>query len=224
MKQIDIKTWSRRDAFHFFKAYEYPQFNVCAQVPITETYRFLEKNRLSKFNAMLWLISNAANHVPQIRTRIRAEQVVAHDLTHPSFTVLTEDQSLAFCAVDYSTDLARFFEEVELGIARVKSSPTMADEPGRDDLIFVSCVPWINFTSISHPLKQGTTDSIPRISWGKFTPENNRVFMPVSLQLHHGLADGVHAGLFFEKLEDLLAHPHLIDWPIPEQSGLKATK
>ncbi len=213
MKHIDIESWSRREAFNFFKDYEYPQFNVCAQIPITETYEYLEKNNIAKFNAVLWLISSAANRVPQIRCRIRDNRVVEHSSTHPSFAVMTDNQSLAFCAVEYTTDLHRFFRETEKGIERIKLSPNMEDEPGRDDLIFVSCIPWINFTSISHPLKQGTTDSIPRISWGKFMRENNRVTMPVSLQLHHGLADGYHAGLFFEKLEALLAQPELIDWP-----------
>lgn len=213
---IDIETWPRRDAFNFFKDYEVPQFNVCAQIPVTNTYRFLDKNNLSKFNAMLWLISSAANHIPQIRCRIRDDKVVEHDVTHPSFTILTDDQSLAFCPVEYTIDLPCFFNAVEQGIEKSKRSPTMEDEPGRDDLLFVSCIPWINFTSITHPFKQGTTDSVPRISWGKFTQENGRVTMPVSLQLHHGLADGFHAGLFFEKLEDLLEHPQAIEWPIQE--------
>ncbi len=91
----------------------------------------------------------------------------------------------------------------------------MEDVPGEDDLLFVSCVPWINFTSITHPRKNDTTDFIPRISWGKFTHVDEKTFMPVSIQLHHGLADGYHVGLFFETLESMLSQPEMIDWPIP---------
>jgi len=214
MRFIDMENWPRLESFNFFKDYEYPQFNVCIQAEITSTFQYLEKNKVSKFNAMLWLISAAANHVPEIRQRIRNGRVVEHDRANPSFTVMTEEKILAFCPVKYREDISRFFKDVDAGISKIKSSPRMEDQPGKDNLLFVSCVPWINFTSISHPLKTDKTDSIPRISWGKFTQENGKVTMPVSLQLHHGLADGYHAGLFFEKLDALLDHPELIGWPI----------
>ena len=38
----------------------------------------------------------------------------------------------------------------------------------------------------------------PRITWGRFTEVHKRVIMPLSVQVHHGLADGYHVGRFFE--------------------------
>jgi chloramphenicol O-acetyltransferase type A len=83
-----------------------------------------------------------------------------------------------------------------------------------DDLLFVSCVPWIHFTSISHPIQSDKTDSIPRISWGKFSLTGDQVSLPISVQLHHGLADGFHVGLFFKKFEELIERPEETDWPL----------
>ncbi len=218
MKIIDMAQWPRKEAFELFSTYESPHFNVCVSLDITNTFGFLEEHRISKFNAMLWMISCAANSVAEIRCRIRENRVVEHDAVHPSFTFLNPDQSLSFCYADYSDDIAAFFQRVAQGIERVRAEPSLKDEPGKDDMIFVSCVPWINFTSISHPMKLGNQDSFPRISWGKFTPQgqgrDQRMTMPVSLQLHHGLADGYHAGLFFEKLESLLENPEALSWPV----------
>ena len=213
MKKINMEDWPRRESFEYFNSYVSPLFNVCAQPEITPTFDYIEERGLSKFTAVLWLISCAANSVPEIRLRIRGNEVVTHDIVHPSFAVMTEDKTLAFCAVSYTDDIPKFFNDVETGIARVKANPNLIDKPGADDLLFVSCVPWINFTSITHPVKNDWTDNIPRISWGKLTRENGKVTMPVSLQLHHGLADGYHAGLFFEKLEDLIARPEALSWP-----------
>ncbi len=198
MKQIDPKTWPRKESFTFFKTFENPLFNVCAQPEITHTYDFLESHGISKFNAMLWMLTHAANAVPQIRQRIRENQIVEHEKVHPSFTILTGDKTLAFCKVLYTSNVSSFFDDVEQGIAR------------------------INFTSITHPRKNDLTDFIPRISWGKFThtpagarQADKKTFMPVSIQLHHGLADGYHVGLFFEMLESMLSQPESISWPIP---------
>lgn len=216
MKRIDMETWPRLESFNFFKNYEYPQFNICAQLDITQAYQYLENHGISKYNATLWMISCAANAVTEIRYRIRKNSVVEHDRIDPSVTLLTEDHTLAFCSIEYTTDVFRFFSRVEQGIEQTKQTPKMADKPGIDNLIYVSCVPWVNFTAISHPMRIDNTDSIPRISWGKFTHTAGQVSMPVSLQLHHALADGYHAGLFFKKLEGLLDQPEAIDWPLPE--------
>lgn len=214
MKKIDLSTWSRQKTFDHFNSYEYPQFNVCAQLDITKTFEYLTAHNISKYNAVLWMVSHAANGVAEIRYRIRQGGVVEHDRVDPSFAVLTDEGNLAFCAVEYGREIREFFYRVEQGIAETKANPTMDDEPGVDNLLYISCIPWINFTSISHPLKVDSTDCIPRISWGKFTEKRGEVSMPVSLQLHHGLADGYHAGLFFEQMEKLLHDPEAIGWPI----------
>lgn len=145
---------------------------------------------------------------------MRGDQVVEHQQIDPSFTLLNEDKSLTFCNSVYSANPAAFFKNVDKSIAGVAHNPAAADKEANDGMIYASCLPWIDFTSISHPMKVDNTDCIPRISWGKFTCTNNRWFMPVSIQLHHGLADGYHVGLFFEKLEELLKTTDQLNWPL----------
>ena len=48
-------------------------------------------------------------------------------------------------------------------------------------------------------------DSNPRFSWGKFTEENGRVTLPVSLFINHALADGWHVTRFYRNLDRELA-------------------
>lgn len=43
MKTINPDTWDRKEAFTFFNSYETPLFNICANVTITNTHRYLEK-------------------------------------------------------------------------------------------------------------------------------------------------------------------------------------
>lgn len=214
MKMLDMETWNRRDTFNLYKKYEYPQFNICVQSSITKTFHYLQSHGISKYNAILWMLSCAANSVTEIRYRIRENNVVLHDRVDPAFTLLTEDKTLAFYTAAYTRNVALFFSRVDKGIEQTKSKPTLENKPGVDNLLYISCVPWINFNSISHPMRAGAADSIPRISWGKFTHTGSKVTMPVSLQLHHALADGYHAGLFFEKLDALLERPEDIDWPL----------
>ena len=69
---------------------------------------------------------------------------------------------------------------------------------------FVSCVPWLAYTQLKHPVT-GPEDTNPRFSWGKFTEMNGRVTMPVTVFVNHALADGLHIARFYENLDQELA-------------------
>ena len=207
MKTIDIENWPRKDLFHFYGGMDYPQYNICADVDLSGLSAYLKTNRLPAFNAILYVVCRAANSIDELRQRIRGDRVVEHDSVHPSFTVLTDDNLFGFCAVEYTEKTNVFLKRVGEGIEAAKSHPVLADEPGRDDFLFVSSLPWVRFTAISHPIHMHPVDSIPRISWGKYHSENGITKMPLSIQVHHALVDGYHVGQFFNRVQELFDQP-----------------
>ena len=72
-----------------------------------------------------------------------------------------------------------------------------------DDWIYLTCVPWLSFTGLTHPTN-GRDDCIPRIAWGKVERHGETWRMPVAIQVHHALVDGRHIGQFFAALEEWL--------------------
>jgi len=92
-------------------------------------------------------------------------------------------------------------------IAQVKEHPTLEDEPGRDDLLFMTALPWVSFTSFTHPMRLHPADSIPRFAWGKFFQEGQRLKIPLSVQGHHAVMDGIHMAKFYARVEDWLQDP-----------------
>lgn len=63
---------------------------------------------------------------------------------------------------------------------------------------------YMPFTSLSNARSFTWPDSCPKISIGKLMDENGKKSMPISVHVHHGLADGYHVGLFLEKLQQLM--------------------
>lgn len=48
----------------------------------------------------------------------------------------------------------------------------------------------------------GGDESNPRITWGKYEENaRGRLTLPVTVLLHHALADGLHLWLFYQGLE-----------------------
>lgn len=204
MKYIDIETWPRNSHYQYFRTMDYPFFNVCANVDITDLYRAVKKRNESLFQAFLYLITRTANELKEFRYRLREDGVVEHEAVHPSFTLMTTDEVFRFCEVKYNPDRAEFLAGTQRRMDEAKHTVYIEDEPGRDDLIYVTCMPWVSFTSVQHPIHMDKLDSVPRIAWGKFFEENGRIKMPLGVQAHHALADGVHVGQFFMRVQELL--------------------
>ncbi len=50
-------------------------------------------------------------------------------------------------------------------------------------------------------------DSVPRFAWGKYDRQGDRLLMPLDVQVHHALMDGVHVGKYFTLLQSYLDNP-----------------
>jgi len=210
MKIITFSDPHRQKHFEFFRSMNHPHFAICAHVDITPLYRVLKDGGYKFMPAVAWLVSKAANEIPEFRQRIRGEQVVQHDTVHPSFSITTGvSEVFSFCEVDYSPSFGDFMVRAVEKISRLQNDPTIKDEPGRDDYLFLSSLPWISFTSVEHAMQYHPHDSVPRITWGKFFEENGQLKMPLSVQAHHALVDGRHAGIFYQKVDELCKQPAL---------------
>jgi len=207
MKVVDTENWKRKDHYNYFKSLDYPQFNVCANLEITKLYKYIKENGLPFFITVLYISVKAANEIKEFRYRIREEKVVEHDTVSPSFTVLTEGNVFSFCGAGFSDDYGTFKADAGIAIEKVRNNISIEDEPGRDDLLYVTSLPWVSFTSITHPVHMNPVDSIPRISWGKFFEENGKIKLPFSVQVHHALVDGFHVGQYYNRLQELSDNP-----------------
>ena len=207
MRHIDLETWPRREHFRVFSGLDYPHFGLCANVDLTAFYPAVKQRGVSFTVALVYVLARAANAIPEFRYRIRAGAVIEHKIVHPSTTILTGEDLFSFCTFHYVEDFASFASEGAERIARVKEHLTLEDDMAHDELLFMTGIPWVSFTAFVHPINLEPTDSIPRIAWGKFFTEGGAIKMPLAVQVHHALVDGIHVGRFYEAVQDYLNHP-----------------
>lgn len=200
MRTIDLQNWPRKSHFGMFKDYESPHYNMCADVDISQLYAVCKKHSVSSYTAIVYLIIRTVNEVTPFRLRIREDEVVEHDRIHPSFTVLRDDNTFGYCTQDYHPVFDAFLSEHIKRVEQVLAEQTL-ESGARDDLVYMSCIPWVKFTGISHAMRLMPTDCIPRFSWGKYSKKDGRVEMPLSVQVHHALVDGYDVGRFYHCLQ-----------------------
>jgi chloramphenicol O-acetyltransferase type A len=206
---LDLESWARREHFDLFKDYEKPFFNLCAPVDVTALRELCRgPDGPSFFLASLYLSLRAANEVEPFRYRRRDGRVLVHEVIHGGSTILRDDDTFGFGYFDYDRDFGRFHQRGLEILERVHGGPrALEPHAGQDDLIFYSVIPWVSFTSFSHARRYRGDDSIPKIVFGKYFPEGERWKMPVSVEVHHALVDGLHVGRFFELYQRCLDEP-----------------
>lgn len=199
---IDMSSWPRREHYTYFGMLEDPFFGITAKADFTSCYMQAKEDGKSFFLYSLHKILRAANAVTEFRYRIEDGHVVLYDLIGASPTVGRDDGSFGFAVFEYHENRATFVEEAEKEIARVKSASglCLGEGENRQDLIYYSSIPWIDFTDMKHAGGSGKGQSIPRISTGRLVPSEDRLMMSVSVELNHGLADGYHVAQFFRLL------------------------
>jgi chloramphenicol O-acetyltransferase type A len=209
MQKIDIQSWSRREHFELFREYGYPHFGMCANIDLTALYPYVKELYHSFTLVIVYLISRVANSIPEFCYRIRQEQVIQHEIVNPSFTLLVTEDNFSFCHTKYFSDFLSFEKKAQESILKTKQSPSV-DQILNDDVLYMTAIPWVSFTSFLHPMRLQPEDSIPRFVWGKFYPEGERLKMPLGVQGHHALIDGIHIGKFYAELERSLKEPAVV--------------
>jgi chloramphenicol O-acetyltransferase type A len=207
--RLDIDNWHRRHHFQFFKDYELPFFNLCADVDVTKLYEWSKEPRgPSFFLASLYLSLQAANEIEPFRYRLNGDSVDVYEVTHGGTTVLRQDETFGFAYFDFLSSYIQF--EVTgtqiLEEARTASGPLL-DRPDRQNLMYYSVIPWVHFTSFAHARNPQAGDSIPKIVFGKHSEKSGSRLMPVSVEVHHALMDGLDVGRFYERFQALLDDP-----------------
>ena len=205
MKQkLDLNSWNRKEHFLFFKQMEEPFYGITTTIDCTKAYTKAKAIGVSFFSYYLHKTLSAVNAVENFRYRIIEDEVYIFDVIDASATVMREDTTFGFSYMPFTQDINEFTQIVQAEIERMQTTTGVFTREYPDNLIHFSALPWINFTSLSHARSFTWPDSCPKISIGKLTDENGKKSMPISVHVHHGLADGYHVGLFLEKLQQFM--------------------
>lgn len=211
MAELNYETWKRREAYEFFSRLSNPFFMVTFRQDVTGLYDYVKKNGSSFYNAMIWCCTEALNQIEAFRVTKRDGKLLLLDRRNPSFTVLKPGaEQFSIVTMEHIPDITRFCAEAA---KKIQVQTDFIDpEKETDDLIYYSCLPWLDLTALTNERDmQGPgalDDSIPRIAWGKFTEENGRKKLGISVEVNHRFIDGFHIGQFAQRLDEIIEKLH----------------
>lgn len=208
-RYLDLETWPRRDLFEFYRHFDKPYFNVCTRLDVTNLLCALSaRKHISVSLAYHYFALRTANEIEPFRYRLRDGKVVVHDVIHGGTTVLLPNESFGLAYFYYDPDFVTFYEGASSAVAdALGRGGGLKLEDTDDDRLHFTTLPWISFTSFSHARNWKREDSATKIAFGKFAEEDGRTWLPISVEVHHALMDGLHVGRFLERIQEALLNP-----------------
>lgn len=199
---IDIDQWERKAHFNFYQTFQNPFYNLTADVDITHAVNYAKQKQLPVFLAYYHAAIQAINQIPALKVRMVDGELRKYNTIHIGSTFLNDDESFSFCAYEYDEDIESFYRKALIVIDEMRKYKVEISEDPRPNLVYATIVPWVKFTSLQHPYKHAQEDLIPRLSFGKYYSIQDKIMIPFSAHIHHGIADGIHVGRLFQKFED----------------------
>lgn len=208
---IDGNTWSRSPYFYYFTKMLPTGYSLTVEVDITNAYHMVKNAGKKFFPAYLYLASRLIAQQQEFRVGERDGQLGYYEVLHPSYACFHEaDKTMSSLWTEYVPDFWTFYEsyaEDQRRYAGNHGIVAKADLP--DNNYMVGMLPWTQFTSYA-PVPYGSGKYyFPVLQAGRFFNKDDRKMMPLSMTVHHAVADGYHVGLYLKRFQEGMFHPEV---------------
>lgn len=203
-REIDMSAYARRAHFDYFRSLAYPYVGVTVNVDVTDFVRRAKEDGLPFFLSMCYCVAQAANAVPEFRQRIKGDSIIQYDWCQTSHTVALDDGTYCYCTLESDMSFREYLPKALEAQEQAKQQRVFGDGDDGDPLLFISCMPQLSYAALVQPVPC-PADSNPRITWGKYFTQGERVLLPLSVLCHHALVDGLHISRFYDTLDMVLS-------------------
>ncbi len=200
-KYIDYEKMPRKYLYNLFREMDLPYVGITANIDVTEVYNRCKQCQYSFFKTIMYLITKTCNSIKEFRYRFYEDKIVEYDIVHPSYTLMVKEDAFNYCTVLYTEDFQKFCDNAAAKEEKLQGNTDIYHEKDLENLIYLTCVPWVSFTDVFNPINIASEDASPRIAWGKYREEGDKLIMPVSVLANHAFIDGYHLGIFFKNLQ-----------------------
>ena len=205
---IDKGHWHRLALFDFYRKFANPCFNLCVPLKAQPLYENAKDNGISFFQLTLYAILRAANHVPQLKQRLVADEIIEYSAIDVMTPIMTNNDAFRQILCTTAQSFNEFTHVVSQQIALAKSTEPAPLLTHGDNYFCASSLPWLHFTGMTHA-EYFSDSTVPTLTWGKL--ENGVI--PVAGKFNHMFVDGLHASRFFTELEALFLAPERLWTP-----------
>ena len=202
-ERIQLDSWARREHFEHYHSQVPCTYSMTTKLDITP----LVEAKARLYPAMLYLITRAVNRFPQFRMDFDSEgKLGVYGEMHPCYTIFHRDsETFSNLWTEYTEDYSAFCRAYERDLEQFGSNKSMMAKPGVPANTFpVSMIPWESFDGFNLNLEKGYGYLLPIFTMGRYSENNGRYLLPLSIHVNHAVCDGFHVCRFISALREMI--------------------
>lgn len=203
--KVDIDEWSRGSLFQFYIEKMRIVMSLTVDINVAPLITYTKKNALKFYPAMIWVVSKVINSHDEFKYSWDADgNLIRWDSISPSYTIFNrDDECFSKFVTEYTDDIFEFYQRtVDDQRKYQEERAIIGNQP--QNFFDVSCLPWVKYKHFDvHVFDEGKFLA-PVLTWGKYEVQNGNALMPLTMNIHHAVADGFHLSRFFNEVQELI--------------------
>lgn len=204
--KIDLEQYPRREHYEHYLHRVRCGYGMTVQIDVTEVVHLAKEKGIPFYAAEIYMLSRVVNAHPEFRMcRNENGELGYWESSNPSYTVFHRDtETFSSIWTEYSSDFREFLQNYREDAAQYGNCHAFDAKPGQTPNMFnVSSIPWAHYTDFHLDLFDGGDYLLPIFTLGKYEGREERLFLPVTAQVHHAVCDGFHLSRFMAELQAL---------------------
>lgn len=204
---IEIDAWDRKDCFRHFISQASSTYSITVNIDITNLYHYVEIHDYRFYPVFTWVVSKAVNNHKEFKMGFNEEGKLGYyDQIEPDYAILDEEtKDMTSLYTPFAESFSAFYMDMLEDMKAYKDDKIESTKPA--NFFIVSCLPWFSYTSFNVISHSNSPLLFPMVTWGKYFRQDNKIIIPLTLQIHHAVADGYHCSLFYSDVEQMVDRP-----------------
>ncbi|OEI71067.1 MULTISPECIES: type A chloramphenicol O-acetyltransferase [Enterobacter] len=202
---VDLSRWPRKEHFEVFQSFAECTINQTVLIDITALRKHIKAVGWKFYPTIIFLLSNIMNRHPEFRMAMKDNELVIWNEIHPSYTIFhPETETFSSLWSHYDGNIHHFQNTYAEDTARYGNSLSYwPKEESRENVFFVSSIPWVTFTNFTMNIAHMKNFFSPMFTFGKYYEQDGKVLLPLAVQVHHSVCDGFHVARMFNELQEM---------------------
>lgn len=204
---IDIEKYDRKEHFlHYIN--NVPCFySMTTNIDITNLKKYIKEKKYKLYPTIIYSITRIANNHKEFRMSLDNNNNLGYFTdVNPSYTIFhNDDNTFSNVWTEYNSNFIEFHKNYEKDMkefGNIKGFITKKCES--NNLINISAIPWTSFTGFNLNLPRAEKYLLPIFTIGKYFEKDNKILLPLSVQVHHSVCDGFHTSRFINEFQELI--------------------
>ena len=203
--KVDIDEWSRGSLFQFYIEKMRIVMSLTVDINVAPLITYTKKNALKFYPAMIWVVSKVINSHDEFKYSWDTDgNLIRWDSISPSYTIFNrDDECFSKFVTEYTDDIFEFYQRtVDDQRKYQEERAIIGNQP--QNFFDVSCLPWVKYKHFDVYVFDEGKFLAPVLTWGKYEVQNGNALMPLTMNIHHAVADGFHLSRFFNEVQELI--------------------